>query len=72
MLYTDGKMYDLNLLVDSGLNGGKLSVARGINNKGQIVVDGCTAAECQAYRLVPIQSDNGGGGCAFRYSRRTN
>lgn len=64
ILYTDGKMFDLNTLVESGLNGATLHYARGINKKGQIVADGCSAGMCQAYRLDPIQSDDGGGGCA--------
>jgi chitinase len=65
MLYSDGKMYDLNKLAESGLDGARLIAARGINRKGQIVADGCLASMCQAYRLDPVQSGGGGGACAF-------
>jgi probable HAF family extracellular repeat protein len=63
-IYSDGKMYDLNSLVVSGLTGATLLEARGINDNGQIVANGCAGANCQAYRLDPVPP-TGGGGCAF-------
>jgi probable HAF family extracellular repeat protein len=53
-LYTDGRMYDLNLLV-TGLAGTLLSNATGINDDGQIVANGCSGSLiCQAFRLDPV------------------
>lgn len=50
----DGTMRDLNAIV-SGLAGTVLSVANGINDKGQIVANGCSASLiCQAFLLDPL------------------
>jgi len=55
-LYTDGTMYDLNQLV-IGLEGTLLSVANGINDRGQIVATGCEhTLLCQAFRLDPVST----------------
>jgi probable HAF family extracellular repeat protein len=58
-LYTEGKMYDLNDLVVSGLGGATLTEALGINDAGQIVVNACVPSEfvvptCNAFRLDPV------------------
>lgn len=53
-LYTDGTMYDLNRLVIGGLDGAVLNSARAINERGQIVAQGCKAGACSAYRLDPV------------------
>ena len=39
-LYSDGRMYDLNMLVDASAQGSMLTEAYGINNKGQIIAYG--------------------------------
>jgi probable HAF family extracellular repeat protein len=65
-IYSDGKMYDLNSLVVSGLAGATLNEARGINDNGQIVANGCMGVICQAFRLDPVlPTSSGGGGCGF-------
>ena len=53
-LYTDGTMYDLNLLV-TGLAGTVLNGATGINDSGQIAAAACSPSLiCQAFRLDPL------------------
>jgi probable HAF family extracellular repeat protein len=53
-LYTAGAMLDLNDLVRSGLPAGAhLDQAFAINDRGQIIVEGCRDT-CQAYRLDPV------------------
>ena len=53
-LYSDGTMYDLNLLV-TGLAGTPLTNATAINDSGQIVANGCSESLiCQAFRLDPV------------------
>ena len=69
-IYTDGAMQDLNALVVSGLGNAILSEARGINDIGQIVANGCVGdavTNCRAFRLDPVAAPggHGGGGCAF-------
>jgi probable HAF family extracellular repeat protein len=52
-LYSDGTMYDLNLLV-AGLAGTLLTNATAINDTGQIVANGCSQSLiCQTFRLDP-------------------
>ena len=68
-IYADGAMQDLNALVTSGLGGAVLTEARGINDSGQIIANGCVddAANCQAFLLDPVAPSGdggGGGGCA--------
>jgi len=57
-LHTGGVMYDLNVLVLSGLDGAVLSSANGINDSGQIVANACVgptyALVCRAFRLDPV------------------
>ena len=53
-VYSDGRMRDINGLVDSGLDGAVLYVANGINERGQIVANGCKGLTCRAYRLDPL------------------
>lgn len=55
-LYSGGTMFDLNSLVVSGLGGGALYEAMGINNSGQIVANSCGSMGCQAVLLDPIVS----------------
>jgi len=55
-LYSGGMMYDLNMLVVSGLAGATLTIAKGINNNGQIVANSCVPGPpypevCTAFRL---------------------
>ncbi len=53
-VYADGAMRDLNAIV-TGLAGTVLSVASAINDKGQIVANGCsTSLICQAFLLDPL------------------
>ena len=69
-IYTNGAMQDLNAIVASGLGGAVLTEARGINDSGQIIANGCVndAATCQAFLLDPVAEPSGdgggGGGCA--------
>lgn len=58
-LYSGGTMYDLNSLVVSGLAGVILTSATAINDKGQIVANGCSTEGCMAYRLDPIAEPAG-------------
>jgi probable HAF family extracellular repeat protein len=53
-LYTGGTMYDLNALVPGGLGNTIFSSAQGINDSGQIVVNGGAGLVAQAYRLDPV------------------
>jgi probable HAF family extracellular repeat protein len=53
-LYSGGTMYDLNTLVVSGLAGAILTSATAINDKGQIVANGCSTLGCTAFRLDPV------------------
>jgi probable HAF family extracellular repeat protein len=53
-LYSDGIMYDLNLLV-TGLAGTLLTNATAINDSGQVVANGCSQSLiCQTFRLDPL------------------
>ena len=53
-LYAAGTMLELNDYVRSGLpTGVHLTQAFAINDRGQIIVEGC-AASCAAYRLDPF------------------
>jgi len=58
LLYSGGLMVDLNTLVVGGPPGLTLRVAAGINDRGQIVANGCHNASgaqvCQVYRLDPL------------------
>ena len=53
-LYSSGTMYDLNSLVVAGTAGVILNSATAINDKGQIIANGCSTLGCMAYRLDPI------------------
>jgi len=54
-VYPDGAMYDLNS-VTIGVAGTVLVEATGINDGGQIVVNGCSRSSiCQAFRLDPME-----------------
>ena len=58
-LFADGAMHDLNALVVAGLpSGTTLFEAKGINDRGQIVANGCNdRGLCQAFRLDPLDSN---------------
>jgi probable HAF family extracellular repeat protein len=66
-LYSEGKMYDLNSLVMSGLGNATLGSALSISSHGQILATGCIQENCQPYLLDPIPppADGGGGGCGI-------
>ncbi len=51
-LYTSGKMQDLNDLIPAG-SGWELSVATGINDRGQIVGNGLIGGQTHAFLLTP-------------------
>jgi probable HAF family extracellular repeat protein len=63
-LYSNGIMYDLNSLVDSGIDGVVLDEARAINDRGQIIANGYAVSGRpeRPYRLDPVDSGGGGGG----------
>ena len=46
-------MVDLNTQVIGGLSG-YLLTASAINDRGQILAQGCDAASCRTYRLDPV------------------
>jgi hypothetical protein len=53
-------MYDLTMLVVSGLGGASLYEASGINEMGQVIANGCVGEpgteSCSAFLLDPISS----------------
>lgn len=56
-IYADGRMYDLNARVISGLGNSILWDAAGINDAGQIIATACgSIGTCQAFRLDPVTS----------------
>jgi len=62
-LYTSGRMYDLNVIVRSGLDGAWLTRAVGINDMGTIVANACDPAyppafPCRAFRLDRLPDDD--------------
>jgi probable HAF family extracellular repeat protein len=57
IIYYDGVMYDLNVLLVPNDNGLLLGGAVGINDAGQIAANGCatsTGGECHAFLLTPV------------------
>ena len=58
-VYVNGRMQDLNKLLDASGAGWQLSIATAINNRGQIVGQGAFAGQTMSFLLTPVPEPAG-------------